>query len=111
MSEGAPVPGAIGSVGPMVTNGGLGVLASNAAFVDAWHAVARSVEVTRSAASSVRVLERDLVLWRAPDDTAVAAPDRCPPRQAPLSGGTVEGGCLSCPYHGWTFAADGRCVR
>ena len=33
----------------------------------------------------------------------IAAPDRCPHREAPLSLGSVEGGCLSCCYHGWTF--------
>ena len=24
--------------------------------------------------------------------------------------GSVDDGCLVCPYHGWTFADDGRCV-
>lgn len=95
----------------MATDGALGVLASSPAVVDAWYAVARSVEVTQGAALAVRLLERDLVLWRGPDGAAVAAPDRCPHREAPLSAGTVDDGCLSCAYHGWTFAAGGRCVR
>jgi phenylpropionate dioxygenase-like ring-hydroxylating dioxygenase large terminal subunit len=59
----------------------------------------------------VRLLERDLVLWRTPSGEVFAAADRCPHREAPLSQGTLEGGCLVCPYHGWTFADDGRCVR
>ncbi len=88
-----------------------GVLASQPAVLDAWHVVARSAEVTRGAATPVRLLERDLVLWRGPDDVVVVAADRCPHREAPLSRGTVEHGCLSCPYHGWTFAAEGRCTR
>jgi len=38
--------------------------------------------------------------------------DRCPHRGARLSRGTVmEDGSLRCPYHGWRFAGDGRCVR
>ena len=41
----------------------------------------------------------------------VAAPDRCPHREAPLSAGFVEDGCLVCPYHGWKFGDDGRCVK
>ena len=45
-----------------------------------------------------------------PDGAVVAAPDRCPHREAPLSLGAVEGGCLVCPYHGWTFGDGGRCV-
>jgi phenylpropionate dioxygenase-like ring-hydroxylating dioxygenase large terminal subunit len=37
--------------------------------------------------------------------------DRCPHREAPLSAGTiVDGGCIQCPYHGWTYDGDGRCV-
>ena len=46
-----------------------------------------------------------------PDGTLVAAPDRCPHREAPLSPGHVVDGCLECCYHGWTFGAEGRCVR
>jgi len=33
------------------------------------------------------------------------------PRLAPLSEGRVESdGTLSCAYHGWRFASDGRCT-
>lgn len=88
-----------------------GVLASNEAIVNAWYAVARSVDLNGAAPHAVTLLERDLVLWRAPDRQVIAAPDRCPHREAPLSKGTLEAGCLSCPYHGWTFGDDGRCVR
>jgi len=87
------------------------VLASNAAIVDSWHAVARSVEVTATEPRSVTLLERKLVLWRTPSGGVLAAPDRCPHREAPLSEGSVEDGCLVCPYHGWTFGDGGRCVR
>ena len=85
------------------------ILCQNDAFTSAWYAVARSVEVgTRP--SKVTVLARDVVIYRSADGTVVGAPDRCPHREAPLSKGTVEAGCLVCPYHGWTFGADGRCV-
>jgi phenylpropionate dioxygenase-like ring-hydroxylating dioxygenase large terminal subunit len=36
--------------------------------------------------------------------------DRCPHRGVPLSDGKVTRGGLECPYHGWTFARDGRCT-
>jgi phenylpropionate dioxygenase-like ring-hydroxylating dioxygenase large terminal subunit len=89
-----------------------GVLASNDAIVNAWHAVARSVEVLAAhAPQSVTLLERKLVLWRTPSGEVFAAADRCPHREAPLSEGEVVGGCLVCPYHGWTFGDEGRCVR
>ena len=56
------------------------------------------------------LLGRDYVVWRTPDGSVAAAPDRCPHREAPLSLGRVDGGCLVCPYHGWTFGDGARCV-
>ncbi|WP_415264050.1 Rieske 2Fe-2S domain-containing protein [Pseudomonas serbica] len=52
-----------------------------------------------------------LVLFRAEDGRPAALPDRCPHRFAPLSAGKVRNGQIECPYHGWRFAADGRCTR
>ena len=69
------------------SSGPVGVLASQPTFLDAWYAVARSVEVTRGAAAAVRLLERDLVLWRGPDDVVVAAP-----RSLPAPRGAAEQG-------------------
>ena len=40
----------------------------------------------------------------------VAAPDRCPHREAPLSLGRLLDGDLECAYHGWRFGRGGRCV-
>jgi phenylpropionate dioxygenase-like ring-hydroxylating dioxygenase large terminal subunit len=40
----------------------------------------------------------------------LAAPDRCPHREAPLSAGHIEKGVLSCVYHGWPFGKGGQCV-
>lgn len=74
-----------------------------------WYVVAESVDVT-DAPLAVRLLGADYVVWRTGGGELVAAPDRCPHRESPLSIGTVENGCLSCPYHGWTFGDGGRCV-
>ncbi|MCU1366067.1 MAG: putative iron-sulfur protein [Ilumatobacteraceae bacterium] len=86
------------------------ILCGNTAFASAWYAVARSIEVG-AAPRQITLLSRNVVLYRSADGSVVAAPDRCPHREAPLSKGTVEAGCLVCPYHGWTFADDGRCVE
>ena len=74
-----------------------------------WYPVARSNSVT-DAPHAVRLLGEDLVIWRDHHDALVVAPDRCPHREAPLSIGSVEGGVLTCAYHGWGFGADGTCV-
>lgn len=74
-----------------------------------WHPVARSADVGGPLA--VTLLGDDLVLWRDTAGSVVAAPDRCSHREAPLSAGTVERGCLTCPYHGWVFGEGGHCVK
>ena len=51
-----------------------------------------------------------LVLFRDVAGGPAALLDRCPHRHAPLSCGTLRQGELECPYHGWRFAADGRCT-
>jgi phenylpropionate dioxygenase-like ring-hydroxylating dioxygenase large terminal subunit len=79
-------------------------------LADHWYVVAESSQVDE-APLKVTLLGADHVVWRAPDGVAVAAPDRCPHREAPLSLGSVHDGCLVCPYHGWTFGAGGRCVE
>ena len=39
--------------------------------------------------------------------------DVCPHRLAPLSEGRIDSstGCIECPYHGWQFAASGKCTK
>ena len=50
-----------------------------------------------------------IVLYRS-GGRAVAALDRCPHRNVPLSEGRVLGnGHLECRYHGWQFDGEGRC--
>lgn len=57
------------------------------------------------------LLDTDLVLFRGAAGKAAALVDRCCHRTARLSKGWVEAGNVVCPYHGWTYAGDGRCVR
>ena len=99
------------SNGPDVTSSSpTSVLCSNAALRNGWYALARAVDVAGTPVAA-RLLGTSVVLYRGADGAVVAAPDRCPHREAPLSKGTIESGCLVCPYHGWTFGDGGRCVR
>ncbi len=75
-----------------------------------WHGVALAREVDTEPVQ-VSLLGREYVLWRTPDGSISAAPNGCPHRNARLSEGSIRGdGCLACPYHGWAFDPQGRCV-
>jgi phenylpropionate dioxygenase-like ring-hydroxylating dioxygenase large terminal subunit len=88
---------------------GAGSFCGSAELRHHWYVVADASDVT-DAPVAVRLLGDRYVLWRDPAGGIAAAPDRCPHREAPLSGGRVEHGCLVCPYHGWTFTSEGACV-
>ncbi|HZH04836.1 MAG TPA: aromatic ring-hydroxylating dioxygenase subunit alpha [Myxococcaceae bacterium] len=80
------------------------------AFLPYWHPVAFSRELTAARPLSARLLESDLVLWRSPAGVR-AARRYCAHRGADLSSGEVADGALVCPFHGWTYGPDGRCIR
>ena len=55
-------------------------------------------------------LGKDLVAYRGRDSKRIAVLDaHCPHQGANLAaGGKVRGDCIRCPFHDWSFAADGR---
>jgi phenylpropionate dioxygenase-like ring-hydroxylating dioxygenase large terminal subunit len=57
------------------------------------------------------ILGVPIALFRDPRGRAAAVRDRCLHRGTALSGGVVIDGKLACPYHGWMYGADGRCVH
>lgn len=73
-----------------------------------WHPVAQAGAIDDDPVA-VTLLGEPWVLARI-DGELVALVDKCPHRGAPLSAGCIDGGALRCPYHGWRFGADGRCV-
>ncbi len=75
-----------------------------------WHPVALSEAVTDDPLA-VELLERHVVLWRDSSGAVLAWADRCPHRGARLSLGRICAGRLECPYHGWQFESNGRCVH
>lgn len=84
------------------------VLVGNGPLRCCWHPVAESTDVEPGPLALTLLGER-LVLYRT-DGRIVAAPDRCPHREAPLSAGSIVDNTLVCVYHGWGFGTDGTCV-
>jgi phenylpropionate dioxygenase-like ring-hydroxylating dioxygenase large terminal subunit len=75
-----------------------------------WYAVEESAAIT-GAPKKITVLGQDLVLFRrSSDKKLVALSNLCVHRMGSLAGGTVDGDCVRCPYHGWTFGHDGACT-
>ena len=74
-----------------------------------WHPILWSREVTDKPVA-VKLLDQPLVIWRA-NGSLSAFYDLCIHRGAALSLGWVNGDQLVCGYHGWNYAADGRCTR
>jgi nitrite reductase/ring-hydroxylating ferredoxin subunit len=78
-------------------------------FGHQWLPVACSDDV-QDAPAAVRLMGRNLVLWRSPSGAVVAAPELCTHSKGELTKGEVNDGLLVCPKHGWTFGDEGRCV-
>lgn len=85
-------------------------VAGHPALRSYWHPVLRATDLAASPVART-LLTQPIVLFRGADGQPVAMADRCPHREGRLSRGQVVDGCLQCPYHGWTFNGEGRCVR
>ena len=77
-----------------------------------WYPVAYLEDLDRRQPTPFTLLGIDLVLWwEQASQQWRAFADACPHRLVPLSEGRVnQRGELECPYHGWSFAGDGRCT-
>ena len=60
---------------------------------------------------AVRILGEDLVLFRDPDGKVGLLGLHCPHRGASLEYGEIEESGIRCPYHGWLFNVEGRCLE
>ena len=80
-------------------------------LINDWHPVAHLDEFDEKPILSVRLLGEDLVLWRV-GEQYLAWQDLCVHRGTRLSlGKIVDDNLLMCPYYGWTYDQEGRCVR
>ena len=75
-----------------------------------WYAVA-TVDEIGDAPVSVELLDTSYVIWATATQDLIATRDRCTHREGRLSDGTLDAGCLRCPYHGWEFGEQGRCEK
>jgi phenylpropionate dioxygenase-like ring-hydroxylating dioxygenase large terminal subunit len=75
-----------------------------------WYVVLESKEVRNQPIGVTRMGEK-LVFWRNHNGQLNCAVDRCPHRGIALSIGRLENDHLQCPFHGFEYDEQGRCVH
>ena len=78
-------------------------------FAEGWYWALDSKALPRGSAAKLKLLGRDLALYRGEDGRVAALDAYCPHMGAHLGEGIVEGNGLRCLFHGWKFAPGGRC--
>lgn len=77
---------------------------------EGWYWVVPGAELKPGGVRGVRVLGRDLVVWRGVDGVPHVMDAYCPHMGAHLGEGRVDGTGLRCFFHDWKFDAAGQCV-
>lgn len=77
-----------------------------------WHVIAAASEVCADKPKKkLRLLGEDLVLYRDQSGGYGLVGEHCSHRGASLYYGFIEEGGIRCPYHGWKYDAQGRCIE
>lgn len=76
-----------------------------------WFAIGVSSDFASGQAVPAHWFDQDLVVFRSEDGTLSALDAYCPHMGAHLGyGGKVSNGSITCPFHGYQWAADGSCL-
>jgi phenylpropionate dioxygenase-like ring-hydroxylating dioxygenase large terminal subunit len=75
-----------------------------------WMVVGTTGEL-REIPQAARILGEELVLFRDPEGQIGLLGLHCPHRGTSLEYGDIEDGGIRCPYHGWLFDVEGRCLE
>ena len=87
-----------------------GMFNQHEAVVEGWYWLCRSRDVPRSKVRALRLLGRDLAVYRGEDGRVAALDAYCAHMGAHLAEGHVEGNELRCFFHHWRYDAAGRCT-
>ena len=74
----------------------MAVTVQDGVLLDDWHPVAAAVDLCAGKLVPVRLLDREMVLWRSGDGALRAWEDRCPHPGTRLSIGRIEGQQVVC---------------
>lgn len=75
-----------------------------------WYLALSGAQLARGRTVATTLLGEPLLIGRTNANEVFALRDICPHRGIPLRHGTFDGEEVTCCYHGWRFAPDGRCT-
>ncbi len=77
-----------------------------------WQPVCTAMELTEEKPTkAIKIMDEELVIYREKSGTYGCLEERCAHRGCSLAYGFIEEDGLRCPYHGWKYAADGKCLE
>lgn len=75
-----------------------------------WQPIAATVELEKRWTRKVRLLGENLVLFRDRQGRLGLIKEQCPHRGASFLHGIPTQDGIRCPYHGWEFSGEGKCL-
>lgn len=78
-------------------------------LINQWYALCESAAVSDQPVP-VRALGQQLVVFRDSRGAARALSNVCVHKGGSLCHGAIVAGTVECPYHGWRYDGDGKCV-
>ena len=76
-----------------------------------WLPIAASSELIAKPTKAVRLLGEDLVLYRDKQGRPGLIGPQCAHRRMSMMLGIPDNDGLRCPYHGWLYGKDGKCLE
>jgi 5,5'-dehydrodivanillate O-demethylase oxygenase subunit len=76
-----------------------------------WQPIGAAAELDGKWTRRVRLLGEDLVLFKDRQGKLGLIAEQCPHRRASFLHGIPTERGIRCPYHGWEFSAEGKCLN
>jgi 5,5'-dehydrodivanillate O-demethylase len=76
-----------------------------------WQPVAAADDMKNAWTKRVRLLGEDLVLFKDRQGRLGLIAEQCPHRRASFAFGIPTQDGIRCPYHGWEYSAQGKCLN
>ncbi len=87
-------------------------------YINFWYPMVRSEDLAEDSPEKVKVFGLNFVVFRDSEGKARVLSDTCAHRGGSLGGAwsnvgkpRIIDGCIVCPYHGWEFNGEGKCVN